>query len=81
MKNRQSWGKKLDRGTIRYIRNGGKPNDVLLVQWVDRNVVSVLSTYHSANDYDYCARNTKVDGSHKKVKVLRPKCISDYNKI
>ena len=80
MKNRQSWGKKLDRGTIRYIRNGEKPNDVLLVQWVDRNVVSVLSTYHSANDYDYCTRNTKVDGSHKKVKVLRPKCISDYNK-
>ena len=79
MKNRQSWGKKLDKGTIRYISIVEKQNDVLFVKWVDRNVASVPSTYRSANNYDYCTRNTKVDGSHKKVKVLRPKCISDYN--
>ena len=79
MKNRQSWGKKLDKGTIRYIRIVEKQNHVLFVKWVDRNVASVPSTYRSANNYDYCTRNTMVDGSHKKVKVLRPKCISDYN--
>ena len=79
MKNRQSWGEKQERGAIRYIRLGDEPNDVLLLQWVDRNVVSVASTYHSANDFDFCERNTKVDGNYRKVKVLRPKCISDYN--
>ena len=79
LKNRGAWGKKLERGTIRFKRIGEAPNDVLLIQWVDRNIVSVLSTYHSANDYGYCRRNMKENGVHKKCDILRPKCIKDYN--
>ena len=79
MKTRAAWGRNKERGTIRFKRIGARPQDVLLLQWVDRNVVSILSTYHSANDYDFCKRNVKENGSHKKVDVVRPQCVSDYN--
>ena len=79
MKNRAVWGKKLPRGTVRYERVGEHPDDLLLIQWVDRNVVSVLSSYHSANDFNHCKRNIKVDGKHQKADILRPTCIQDYN--
>ena len=49
MKNMAAWGKNKDRGTVRYERIGDSPHDVLLLQWVDGNVVSILSTYHSAS--------------------------------
>ena len=80
MKGRLSRGKKIERGSIRYKRIVENPKEVLLLQWVDRNVVSVLSTYHSPNDNDFCIRNTKIEGIHKKLKKYRPICICDYNK-
>ena len=79
MKNRNAWGKKKERGNVRYTRLGEAPHDVLLMQWVDRNVVSILSTYHSANDYDLCKRNVKDGGIHRRIDVMRPECIKDYN--
>ena len=79
MKNRAAWGKNKDRGTVRYERVGASPHDVLLLQWVDRNVVSILSTYHSANDFGYCRRNLKDGGHHRRVEIMMPQCIKDYN--
>ena len=79
MKNRAAWGRNKERGTIRFKRSGASPQDVLLLQWVDRTVVSSLSTYTSANEYDFCTRNVKENGSHKKVDVVRPQFVSDYN--
>ena len=66
-------------GSFRYDRD----NELLVIQWVDRSVVTVISTLHSGHLYTPCERFTKdrakYEGHHK-ITISRPEAIGDYNK-
>ena len=58
MKNGKIWAKKKDRGEMRWIRE----NSCLVLQWIDRKVVTMLSIINKANDYVEVPRKVKVKG-------------------
>jgi hypothetical protein len=70
-----SWQSTVTRGSFRYHKDG----DVIEWQWLDRNVVNLISNFHLGSEHDLCVRHTKVDGAHQKIKVPRPIVCADYN--
>jgi hypothetical protein len=68
--------KKTKRGSIRWEWEG----PLLVVQWSDREVVTVMSTGHLGHRTDSASRNIKkpVQGYHK-LWLPRPEAISYYN--
>ena len=65
-----------ERWSTRYVRQG----DILVQQWKDKRVVSMLSSVHRGNAHVAVTRNTKVDRQHVQLELRQPKCIHDYNK-
>ena len=59
----------------RYIRHSGK----LYLQWKDKRVVTMLSTFHRGSDSVNVQRNTKQNGQHVVLQLRQPKTIHDYN--
>ena len=59
LKNVKAFQRAGNRGDIRYVN----ANDVLYVQWLDKRVVTVLSTQHQATTHDDTSRRVKVDGA------------------
>ena len=72
----KSFEKHAERGETRYVRNG----DILIQQWKDRRVVSMLSTVHRGNSHIMVTRHTKVNGQHTALNIRQPTCVRDYNK-
>ena len=67
--------KHAPRGAMRYVRDG----NMLLQQWKDRRVVSMLSTIHKGNSHVYVTRHSKVMGHHVEQNIRQPESIRDYN--
>ena len=59
----------------RYIRDSGK----LFLQWKDKRVITMLSTFHRGSDSVNVQRNTKQNGQHVVLQLRQPKAIHDYN--
>lgn len=76
MKKGSEWAKKLDRGSMRWERDGV----CLAQQWKDNRPVTILSSIENANDFIRVERNEKVDNQWTRREVRQPKAISNYNK-
>lgn len=76
MKKGSEWAKKLDRGSMRWERDGV----CLAQQWKDNRAVTILSSIENANDFIRVERNEKVDNQWTRREVRQPKTISNYNK-
>ena len=63
------------RGDMRYVRQGG----ILYQQWLDKRVVTMLSTYHKGDEPVLIERHTKAGGHHVELLLLQPESIRDYN--
>ena len=63
-------------GTYRWTREG----PLLIVQWKDRDVVTLMSTCHLGHRTDSAIRHTKSpEQGYRKMRVPRPEAIADYN--
>ena len=62
-------------GDMRYER----PDDIVFVQWLDKRVVTVLSTMHSATDFVEKTRKRKVNGVLQEITYRKPAAIDQYN--
>ena len=56
-----------------------RKQDLLTLQWKDNKAVTMMTTFHLANECDQVSRRTKVNGVFRRVEVQRPIAISDYN--
>ncbi|XP_041460062.1 piggyBac transposable element-derived protein 4-like [Lytechinus variegatus] len=72
----KQWEKDTERGEMRWIRD----EDVVVIQWKDKKVISVMSSYHPGNKNTHCTRNTRANGEHKEIKVKQPIAFAAYNK-
>ena len=63
------------RGSVRYVRI----NEQVFVQWVDKWLVTMLSTFHNATKSVMITRNTKQQGQHVQLQVQQPFVVKDYN--
>jgi hypothetical protein len=66
LKDVKNWSKKKARGDMRWER----VDDVLVLQWVDNKMISLLTTIDNANDKRKVKRRTKTSGVIF-VKVLK----------
>ena len=58
LKGKDSWAKKLDRGSFRWFRE----NEMLALQWKDTKVVTFLTTLDCADESCEVSRKTKNNG-------------------
>ena len=72
----KNFEKHAERGETRYVREG----NILVQQWKDRRVVSMLSTVHRGDSHVMVTRHTKVNGQHVELNIRQPTCVRDYNK-
>ena len=72
----KNFEKHAERGETRYVREG----NILVQQWKDRRVVSMLSTMHRGDSHVMVTRHTKVNGQHVELNIRQPTCVRDYNK-
>ena len=77
MKDGKTWARKLDRGSMRWKRDG----PCLAVQWKDNKLVTMLSSIDSANEFIEVKRKVKVDDKWENVLIRQPKCIQRYNRF
>ncbi|XP_055885721.1 piggyBac transposable element-derived protein 4-like [Biomphalaria glabrata] len=75
LKNVKQWEKVSKRGDMRWVRQ----DQVLAMQWRDNKTVSLVSTMHSANEFNYVNRRTKNNGVFEQLKVKQPQLVGDYN--
>ena len=75
LKDTKHFERNAPRGDMRYVRSNG----LLFIQWVDKRVVTMLSTYHKATDNLMIQRNTKQQGQHAVIHIKQQKAVSDYN--
>ena len=64
-------------GSFRYARDG----PLCTIQWVDRNVGTLMSTLHSGHHHTPCASFTNdcaKYGGYRRITISRPEAISDY---
>ena len=79
----KSWKKKTDAkfkkaegGEVRWYRDN---DDLLTLQWKDKKVVTMLSSYHSEEKYNYVQRQVKnKEEKWEKTTVPRPEVVKDY---
>ena len=76
LKNSKVWAKRKERGAMRWER------DVLCLalQWIDNQVVSVLTTIYNANDRVQVDRKLKTAGIWSTKVVYQSKAISNHNR-
>ena len=72
----KNFEKHAERGETRYVREG----NILVQQWKDRRVVSMLSTVHRGDSHVMVTNHTKVNGQHVELNIRQPTCVRDYNK-
>ena len=77
LKNVKALQRAGNRGDIRHVN----ANDVVYVQWLEKRVVTVLSTQHQATTRDDTSWRVKKDGIWIEEPIRRPKAIADYNKF
>jgi len=75
MKQGKQWAKRVDRGSIRWERDGV----CLAQQWKDNKPVTMLSSIANANDYVMVDRKEKTNLRWRTVNIRQPKVIQDYN--
>ena len=75
LKNAKDFEKTAARGDVRYVRDAEK----LFIQWKDKRVVTLLSTFHNGSQFVNIERNTKQNGQHVVLALKQPKAIHDYN--
>ena len=78
LKDRKSWSKKAQRGDQRWLRD---ENDVLIQQWKDNSLVTLLSTIHNGSESSTCKRRQKdaKTGGFELKTIQQPKSIQEYN--
>ena len=76
LKNVKTFQRHGDRGDMRYVRADG----ILYVQWLDKRVVKMLSTFHSATNSVEVRRMVKVDGVWQEQNFRKPEAIDAYNR-
>ena len=75
LKSTKQFEKKGLSGDMRYERE----RDIMYVQWLDKRVVTVLSTMHSATEYTEKTRKRRVNGELQDVTCRKPVAIEHYN--
>ncbi|KAK1152066.1 piggyBac transposable element-derived protein 4-like [Acipenser oxyrinchus oxyrinchus] len=77
MKDHKKWGKKAQRGDMRWqlIKEG----NIVALQWKDLRTVTVLSTIHSATESVTVQRRARSHGKLDIVNVRQPLAIHEYN--
>ena len=53
--------------------------NVAYIQWLDKRAVTVLSTIHTATDFEQVRRMVKVDGTWQEKYLRKPQAIDCYN--
>ena len=71
----KKWDKESERGELRWVRD----EDVVVIQWKDNRVVSVMSSFHSGSHHTTTRRNTRKNGRHEVLQIKQPFAIHDYN--
>lgn len=69
------WEKVASRGDLRWIRTG----DFVVVQWLDSNTVTLISSMHKGSDITQCDRMRKDRTGYKRKKTVQPLVVHDYN--
>ena len=77
MKGGKLWGKRKEKGDIRWQREG----KTLCLQWKDNKVVTMLSTMDVGNRCVEVQRKVKNDGKFAVIHIKQPSCIERYNKF
>ena len=77
LKNIRNFQRNGTRGDMRYFRVKG----IAYIQWLDKRVVTVLSTIHSATNFVETRRMVKSNGRWKDCHFRQPEAISCYNKF
>ena len=79
LKDQKMWSKKVQRGHQRWMR---EENDILIQQWKDNALVTLLSNIHSGSETSTCKRRQKDSktGVFEVRKFLQPKAKEDNNK-
>lgn len=75
LKNVKAMQRYGSRGDMRFERNG----HCLYVQWLDKRVVTVLSTIHSATAFVNKNRWVKVNGEYEQQVFRKPIAVESYN--
>ena len=75
LKNVKDLERKGKRGDIRYVRD----HNIVYVQWLDKRVVTVLSTKHQATARNDAQRIVKQNNTWVQQAIKRPAAIADYN--
>ena len=65
------------RGDMRFEREG----NIVYIQWLDKRVVTVLSTIHSANTSVNIHRWVRVAGEYQQQLFVKPAAIDTYNRF
>ena len=78
MKNGSQWSKasNVNRGSMRWERDP----PILVLQWLDNKVVSMLTTIENANDSLQVKRKTRTAGVWSTKVIRQPQAIATYNK-
>lgn len=77
MKNGKIWGRKAERGSMRWDKDGC----CVAQQWKDNKVVTMLTSVDKAHEFGTVSRNVKVNNSWVKMDVKQPKSINSYNRF
>ena len=75
MKGGKVWGRKKEKGDMRWERNGS----LLALQWKDNKIVTMLSSIDVANEYVTVNRKIKISDKWETVEVKQPMAIHKYN--
>ena len=59
----------------------GKDPPLLVLQWVDNEVISMLSTIDEVNYHSLLNRKRKVDGVWDTREISQPKVVANFNKF
>ncbi|XP_063958469.1 piggyBac transposable element-derived protein 4-like [Lytechinus pictus] len=71
----KDWSRNASRGNMRWVRSDGN----LVQQWKDNKAISMISSFHDANDFEYCRRRVKERGQFHRKLVRQPMAVRDYN--
>lgn len=77
MKNGKKWGQKVERGSMRWHRDGF----LLTQQWKDTKVVTMASSLDIATESVTVSQKVKVNGKFEKKEIPQPKSVSRYNQF
>ena len=75
MKGGKLWGRKKEKGDMRWERNGS----LLDLQWKDNKIVTMLSSIDVANEYVTVNCKIKISDNWETVEVKQPMAIHKYN--